>query len=149
MTCAACVRRVEHAVEAVPGVARADVNLPLSRARIELDPAVASAERAAAAIRDAGYEVPADVIDALERGERAGAAKLGALERAKQRDVSGLRRDAIVALLLAAPLFVLAMMPGVIDARASVIVQLVLGTAVVWGPGMRYVRGGIAAVRHA
>ncbi|MBA3455136.1 MAG: heavy-metal-associated domain-containing protein, partial [Deltaproteobacteria bacterium] len=39
MTCAACVRRVERAVTAVPGVARADVNLALSRARIELDPA--------------------------------------------------------------------------------------------------------------
>ena len=37
MTCAACVRRVEKAVLATPGVTGAEVNLPLSRARISFD----------------------------------------------------------------------------------------------------------------
>ena len=47
MTCAACVRRVERAALAVPGVATADVNLPLSRLRIGGD----AAARAVAAAR--------------------------------------------------------------------------------------------------
>src|SRR5580704_7479634 len=152
MTCAACVRRVERAVGAVPGIARVDVNLPLSRARIELDADVASPAGAAAAIRDAGYEVPSDVIDALASGEGAGQARLAALETARRRDVRGLVRDATIALALTVPLLAIAMVPGtaeLIGARASAIAELVLGTLVVWGPGARYMRAGAAAVRHA
>src|SRR5438874_402981 len=95
MTCAACVRRVERAVTAVPGVARAEINLPLSRARIVIDPDVASAARAAEAIRGAGYEVPADVLD--------GAPRQAAIERAQHEEVGALRRDAAIALALAVP----------------------------------------------
>jgi Cu+-exporting ATPase len=152
MTCAACVRRVEQAVARVPGVARVDVNLPLSRARVAFDPAVASPRGAAAAIRDAGYEVPADVVDALEQpaeapGAGAGAARarLDAMERAAVREVSSLRRDAVLAIALAVPTIVLAM---AIDSAWSAYAQAALCTAVVLGPGWRYVRGGVAAVRH-
>jgi Cu+-exporting ATPase len=146
MTCAACVRRVERAVAAVPGVARAEVNLPLSRARIELDPAVATAERAASAIRDAGYEVPADAIESLGSVEARGGARLAAIEEAAAREVGGLRRDAVLAIALTAPLVALAMLhPG---GEPSVIAQAALGTVVVLGPGARYFRGAWRALRH-
>ena len=150
MTCAACVRRVERAALGVPGITHADVNLPLSRARIELDPDVASVERAAAAIRDAGYEVPADVIDALAHGApaAAGAQRLAAIEHAAEREVRGLRRDAILAIALTVPLLAIAMAHGLVAGTASVIAQLALGTIVVLGPGARYFRGGGRAVRH-
>src|SRR5580765_7511700 len=92
MTCAACVRRVEKAVAAVPGVVKAEVNLPLSRARIELEPARTSANVAAAAIRDAGYEVPADALEASATG----GARLEAIERAQAGEVQSLRRDAVI-----------------------------------------------------
>src|SRR5689334_13911366 len=105
MTCAACVRRVEKAVAAVPGVVKAEVNLPLSRARIELDPDRANAKSAADAIRDAGYEVPADVLDASATG----GARLEAIERAQVNEIHALRRDAVIALVLTAPLLVIAM----------------------------------------
>ncbi len=144
MTCAACVRRVERAVAALPGVVRAEVNLPLSRARIELDPAIASAKGAAAAIRDAGYEVPADALDPTATGGQ----RLAAIERAQAGEVKALRRDAIVAIALTVPLLAIAMAHGVLDATASVYIQAVLGTIVVLGPGARYFRGGLAAVRH-
>jgi Cu+-exporting ATPase len=150
MTCAACVRRVERAVAAVPGVARADVNLPLSRARIELDPGVTSIERAAGAIREAGYEVPADVVDALGRGEvpAAGANQLAAIERARSGEVRALRRDALVAIALTVSLLALAMAHGLVDGTAGVVAQLALGTIVVLGPGARYFRGGWRSAIH-
>src|SRR5512135_1017413 len=122
MTCAACVRRVEKAVAAVPGVVKAEVNLPLSRARIELDPERANAKLAAAAIRDAGYEVPADVLEASATG----GARLQAIERAHAGEVRALRRDAAIALVVTVPLLAIAMAHGVFDPTASVIVQLVL-----------------------
>jgi Cu+-exporting ATPase len=147
MTCAACVRRVEKAALAVPGVARAEVNLALSRARIVLDPAVATPGGAAAAIRAAGYEVPADALD----GAPSGAARMAAIERAHADETAGLRRDAAVALAATVPLLALAMSHGALvpaASAASVIAQLALGTLVVIGPGMRYLRAGLRAARH-
>jgi Cu+-exporting ATPase len=142
MTCAACVRRVERAIAAVPGVASADVNLPLSRARIAFDPGVTSPQLTAAAIREAGYEVPADVLDSIEAP---GETRLAAIERAAIDEVAGLRRDAIAAIVLAVPLVALAM---TVDTAWSAYAQAALGTLVVLGPGRRYFVRGAAAVRH-
>jgi Cu+-exporting ATPase len=140
MTCAACVRRVEKAVSAVPGVASADVNLALSRARVELDPS--AIEPAVTAIRDAGYEVPADVLDATATG----ASRLAAIEDATREDTRTLRRDAILAIALTVPLLAIAM-SHVLSGVPIVIAQLVLGTLVLI-PGRRYFRAGVAAVLH-
>ncbi len=153
MTCAACVRRVEAAVRGLEGVARVDVNLPLSRVRIVLGTdniTSAPVRAAAAAIRDAGYDVPADVVDAIDAsaaGARvdAGPMRLAALERASRDEVTGLRRDAILALVLAVPTVALAMLG---DAPWMSYAEALLATAVVTIPGRRYVRSGIAAVRH-
>jgi Cu+-exporting ATPase len=122
----------------------------MSRARIELDPQVASVERAAAAIRDAGYEVPADVIDALAHGApaEAGAQRLAAIEHAAEREVRGLRRDATLAIALTVPLVAIAMAHGMVAGTPGVIAQLALGTIVVLGPGARYFRSGWRAARH-
>jgi Cu+-exporting ATPase len=144
MTCAACVRRVEKAALAVDGVTRAEVNLPLSRARLELDPLRATAVGVAAAIRKAGYDVPADALDPRATGRD----KLAAIERAHADEAAGLRRDATIAIAATVPLLVIAMAHGVLEGTASVIAQLALGTLVVAGPGMRYLRAGVRAVRH-
>jgi len=142
MTCAACVRRVERAALAVPGIASAEVNLPLSRARLVFDPDKVTIDGAAAAIRDAGYEVPADVID----GAVTGSARLEAIEHAHVEETAGLRRDAMVAIAATVPLLVIAMTHA--SSTPLVIVQLALGTLVVLGPGMRYLRSGIRAAFH-
>ncbi len=139
MTCAACVRRVERAASAVPGVARAEVNLPLSRARIVFDPQLATIELAAAAIREAGYDVPADVLDAPNEK------KLAAIERAGKGETRGLRRDATIAVVVALATMALAM---IAPSPAAIYAQLALGTLVVFGPGQRYFHGGWVAVRH-
>jgi P-type Cu+ transporter len=147
MTCAACVRRVEQAALAVPGVLRAEVNLPLSRARIAIDPEVVSAGGAAAAIRAAGYEVPADALD----GAPSGGDRMAVIERAHAEETAGLRRDAAIAIAATAPLLAIAMSHGALVPAASlpsVIAQLALGTLVVLGPGMRYLRAGLRAARH-
>ncbi len=55
MTCASCVRRVERALQRVPGVDDAVVNLANERARVTASPAV-PADRLIAAVREAGYD---------------------------------------------------------------------------------------------
>jgi heavy metal translocating P-type ATPase len=61
MSCASCVARIERAVEAVPGVREASVNLATGRARVRSN---AETEIAAivSAVRAAGYEPLAEVI---------------------------------------------------------------------------------------
>lgn len=149
MTCAACVRRVEKAISAVPGVGSAEINLPLSRARIQLaagPAAVTSLEDLARAIRDAGYEVPDDALHPKPQ------AQLDATTvAAEDKHERALRRDLALAMVLTAPLLVLAMSHGALPWAASgpgLLVQAALGTAVVLGPGRRFFVGGWAALRH-
>ena len=59
MTCASCVRRVETAVAAVPGVTSASVNLAAERVHVEGGDPIAIG----AAIRQAGYDLVDQAID--------------------------------------------------------------------------------------
>src|SRR5260221_660075 len=61
MTCASCVRRVEKALQAVPGVQAASVNLATEKATVQALPNVAPAALKAA-LDKAGY--PATVVEA-------------------------------------------------------------------------------------
>ena len=54
MTCAACSARVEKVSRAVPGVARADVNLLAGTMQAELD-TMDTARAVMAAVENAGY----------------------------------------------------------------------------------------------
>ncbi len=56
MTCASCVSRVEKALQKVPGVTRATVNLATESARIEVQSEEGTDARLRRAVRDAGYE---------------------------------------------------------------------------------------------
>ena len=62
MTCASCVRRVEKAIAAVPGVESASVNLATERADVRLA-GPATSEAVIAAIKGAGYDVASQTID--------------------------------------------------------------------------------------
>ena len=57
MSCAACVRRVEEGLKALPGVKDAAVNFATQKALVEYDPGVAGPAGMAEAIRELGYEV--------------------------------------------------------------------------------------------
>ncbi len=71
MTCAACVSRVEKALQSVPGVVGASVNLATARARVSAAPGVDSAALIAAVTR-AGYDARA-WSDLAARSEQADA----------------------------------------------------------------------------
>ncbi|XXY22124.1 heavy metal translocating P-type ATPase [Sorangium sp. So ce216] len=86
MTCAACVRRVERALRAAPGVQEAAVNLVTQRATVAYDARATTPAALARAIVEAGYEVP-DVPEAPEVDAAAGAPALPA--------VAGVRAPAV------------------------------------------------------
>ena len=90
MTCASCVARVEKALAAVPGVLRASVNLASESARVEVVRGVVNARALSAAVEQAGYAARAAAAPGAQPAVRDPAAAM--------------KRDMIVALLLAAPL---------------------------------------------
>lgn len=57
MTCAACVRRVERALERTEGVTAATVNLATERAAVDFDPAVVPPQALVATVEKRGYGV--------------------------------------------------------------------------------------------
>ena len=143
MTCASCVRRVERALAAVPGVTGARVSLAAETATVDwLEGATSAAEIAAAAAR-AGY--PAR--------PQAEARPEGAAAR-KAEEAAGLRRLALAAGLLTLPVFVLEMGSHLIPAvhmwvmdtlgmQESRLIQFVLTTLVLAGPGRRFFLKGL------
>jgi Cu+-exporting ATPase len=68
MSCAACVNKVEKALEGLKGVASARVNLAAAMAGVEYDPAACSLADMEQAIAGVGYEVPWDRIELLVLG---------------------------------------------------------------------------------
>ena len=148
MTCASCVGRVERALKAVPGVTEASVNLATERATVH---GSAAAEDLLAAVAKAGYsaELAKQADEALAQAE-AHAAK-------KEAEREQLKRDLTVAAVLTLPVFVLEMgshvVPGMhhlieqtIGTHTSWLIQFVLTTLVLLGPGRRFIQLGIPAL---
>jgi Cu+-exporting ATPase len=152
MTCAACVRRIEKALRAVPGVREANVNLAAQRASVRFDPTAATTRDLAAAIEKAGYEVPAAgaPVDAATVPSTA-SSRADALADAELREQRSIRKDFAIAAILAVPLLIIAMSHGAIpgiDGTFGRWLQLALATPVVFGPGARFLRLAWAALRH-
>ena len=148
MTCASCVGRVERALQAVPGVAQASVNLATERATVRGTAGAVDIQALVAAVAKAGYAVHA-VGAAARAGDEAAARKDA--ERA------GLQRDLILAGVLALPVFVLEMGSHLVPAmhewvmatlgmQPSRVLQFVLTALVLAIPGRRFYRQGIPAL---
>jgi len=147
MTCASCVRRVETALAAVPGVGSAQVNLATRRAHVRLaDPATAR-DALIQAVRKRGYEARAIAPSAAEDPEAAEA------------EIHEARRAFIAALVLTLPVFLLEMgghlvpalhhaIASAIDARALAWFEFALTTAVLAWPGRQFFVRGLRALWH-
>ncbi|WP_343619568.1 heavy metal translocating P-type ATPase [Acinetobacter proteolyticus] len=145
MTCASCVSRVEKALNAVNGVSTANVNLATERATVT---GTASIESLIAAIDKAGYdakEIQASIPDQSEQLEK------------KDQERAELKRDLIIATVLALPVFILEMgshlIPGVhhlieqtIGMQNSWYLQFVLTSLVLFIPGRRFYSKGLSAL---
>ncbi len=72
MSCASCVGRVERALQAVPGVLDAQVNLATEKAHVTLEPGTADIADVIAAIRHAGYEPRTETVELAVGGMNCG-----------------------------------------------------------------------------
>ena len=143
MSCAACVRRVERAVLAAPGVLEASVNLANREAAVRYLPGEVSVEKLCEAVADAGYQAaPVTAEPERQRDE--------ASQREYRRLLSRFWFGAAVSLPV---LYLSFPLPGV-PAEGSAAQQLArvfMGAAtlaVLGWSGSSFYRGAISALRH-
>jgi Cu+-exporting ATPase len=137
MTCASCVARVEKALEAVPGVLSASVNLASETAQVESIDGAVTVGDLLEAVQAAGYRA---------RPQHDGVAAEGVAPAADP--ARALRNDALAALLLAAPLVApMGLSPLGIDAMLPGWAQWLLATPVQFWFARRFYVAAAKAVR--
>ena len=137
MGCAACVARVENTLKACKGVSAVNVSLASNSAQVDYDPAVVTPGEMKKAVQDAGYDMLVDGSDDEADSEA---------EIARQDAFSALRKDTILACVLAALVMLLSM--GFEDFPGKGFVLCALATPVVFWCGRRFFKAGFSALRH-
>ncbi|WP_175823610.1 heavy metal translocating P-type ATPase [Burkholderia sp. BCC0419] len=150
MTCASCAGRVEKALAAVPGVARATVNLATERASVHGAGALDTATLIAA-VTTAGYRASlpaASPADATAGADLQPASPAQDPDARKRREAIRERNLVIAAAVLSAPLVApMLVAPFGVDLMLPGWLQLVLASIVQFGFGARFYRAAWHAVK--
>ena len=143
--CAACVARVENAIKSVEGVKECNVSLASNTAQVEYDNSVTGAAALRNAVQAAGYDiiVEEDADAESEDPETLAEEKAEELRRKEYRRV---RRDMILAVILAIAVFVLQM--GVKDFTGKGLTLFLLAAASVFWCGRRFHSSALKQARH-
>ena len=146
MGCAACVARVENTLKNQKGVAGASVSLASNSAQVDYDPQVVSAGDLKKAVQNAGYDllVPEDADD--ESDLDAETAAEAEAERQREDDYRALRRDMILAVVLAALIMLVGM--GFQPFPGKGWVLAVMAAVSVFWCGRRFIRTAWKQARH-
>ncbi len=147
MTCASCVGRVEKALSAGDGVLQASVNLATETATVTYAAGAITVAEIAAISTNAGYAAKPKTSSAGQSDK----------EERKAAEITHLGRLTLLAAVLALPVFVMEMgghiYPGfgvfieeVVGLQNSRLIQFVLTTIVLFGPGMRFYTKGFPAL---
>jgi len=140
MHCAACVSRVEKALQGVPGVSQALVNLATRQARVFYDPRRGSLEAMKLAVEAAGYRV-----EDWSRGEK----RLAAVS--PEKEAGQFRRRFLTALILGLPVWVPMIPPfshWVHGFPGLYPVMFAFTSVVLFYSGAPFFRGALKAARH-
>ena len=148
MTCASCVGRVERALKGVPGVLDAAVNLATSRASVRVLGGPEMAPSLVEAVSAAGYEAE-PIRNAVDTADRE--------RQARETELSGLRRDVVLAAIATLPLLVFEMgmhmsetlhhfLAGRIGEFNIKVLSFLLAGFVMAVPGQRFIRKGWPAL---
>lgn len=146
MTCASCVGRVDRALAAVPGVQSVAVNLATETATITLDDRCITVAQLADVSTKAGYPAAAAEPDQTS---------VNAARKADE--AHALARSTLFAAVLALPVFILEMGAHLVPAfhhviadtigmQTSWIIQFILTTLVLFGPGRVFFAKGLPAL---
>ncbi len=147
MTCASCVGHVGAALDALPGVIRADVNLAADVAEVEFISGSLSRRDLRDAVSGAGYEVVSF------QGDRSAESEFEEAKKRRKADLDDLKRRVILSLSVA--VFIMAAMQYSsvaafedISPTAANYLFLAIATPVQFWAGARFYRGAWGALKH-
>ena len=140
MHCAACVGRVQHAVEG-KGVSSAVVNLMTNSATVAFDPAVVQPETLVERIKSTGYGA------SLPVGTRTDAERQEEQDRARREEYLDYRRKGIAALAVGVAVMLVSMSPAMSQPLWPW-AQLAITTAVMLWAGRAFYSRAWTALRH-
>ncbi len=153
MTCASCVRRVEKALEKVPGVSNVGVNLATETATVHIDQSV-TADAIEAAVTGAGYtpgtitipianapDAPVTVPTATERDAEA-------RDRARDAHIKELKTKSLVSLAIGVTMMVLMYVPLPMSERTLAPFLLIAAAFVQVWAGKEFYTATWAALKH-
>lgn len=146
MSCASCVRRVEKALSSVEGVKTANVNMATNRAHVEMLHGLTTIVQLQNAVEKAGYSAAP-----VNREKN---------DNHRTNETDKLARSLIIALILTIPVFVIEMGGHIIPSFhhwimvtigefPSRLIQFILTTLVLFGPGWRFFKSGIPSLFRA
>ena len=143
MTCAACVRRVENALNAVQGVENAAVNLATSKATLVYSPVLADWSALKTAIEQAGYEYLG--VYGEEACDQA--------EAARSKELADLKRKVSAGAVLSVLIMAGTMRHSfpflhAIPSHVMLYILLVLTTPAVFWVGERFLKGALKATLY-
>ncbi|MCX7558185.1 heavy metal translocating P-type ATPase [Sulfitobacter sp. F26204] len=148
LSCASCVGRLQNAFNDVPGVVSAHVNLADESATLQFIPGLTTPQALAEIAMQTGF--PATIADEVQPQDRAAE---------KQEEADHHRRMMWISAALTLPVFLLEMGGHLLPAwhhligrtighQASWVIQFVLTTAVLFGPGRQFFTKGLPALWH-
>lgn len=143
MSCASCVRRVEHALKKIDGVQDASVNLASSRATVSYRPGVAILPAVKKALDDSGYDFLGQVREGVA----------DPLEEARAQELNDIRFKLVVGAVLSV-IVMIGSMPHLFPFVHAVPQHwllpglMILTTPVVFWVGARFFLGAIKAARQ-
>ena len=143
--CAACVARVENAIKSVEGVKGCNVSLASNTAQVEYDNSVTGAAALRKAVQAAGYDIIVDE-DADAESEDPETLAEEKAEEMRRKEYRRVRRDMILAVILAIAVFVLQM--GVKDFTGKGLTLFLLSAASVFWCGRRFHSSALKQARH-
>jgi len=143
MSCASCVGRIERALVTAPGVLRTAVNLATGTAKVTYTDGASDPATLARLITDLGYKTT------LPQAQEEPSAKSDEIVR--------LTRTTVIAACLALPVFLLEMgghmipafhqwVHGTIGTQTSHLIQFVLTTVLLIGPGRMFYQKGVPSL---
>ncbi|UCF64911.1 MAG: copper-translocating P-type ATPase [bacterium] len=143
MHCASCVGRVEKALQKLPGVLDATVNLNLEEASVRYVPELVSLSDMKATVREIGYQVVEEPEVSISDWDKI----------QKQKSYNILRKKLIFASILTLPVLILSMFPQLplfreISQQMLWIILLILTTPVVLFSGRQFYTSAWKTFRH-
>jgi len=153
MHCASCALNIEHDIGKLPGVKKVMVNYAMKTANVEHDETKADLPEFSQAVKDAGYQVEEEApTHTMPDGMVMSGDEHDHNKITEKKDIVESRKRFLISLILTLPFLPIMLgytYPGNLQGlTVNNLIQLILGTIIVFGPGMYFHKDAWNGLKH-